>query len=333
VSQHSSPVTPATILDDGLRERLEQLVTATARSAIPWLDQELARLVRRPGKRMRPALLIAAAGCGAPRDLSATLACAAAVELLHQSTLVHDDLMDDAPFRGDEVTMHRTGGRAAAILGGDYLFGVAGRLIAGVSAQAAQVWHESYVDLCEGQARETANRYRVTSPDEYLRTVYGKTASLVRAACELGGVCGGLGPDRVRALRRYGEHFGVLFQIVDDLLDVLSTPELCHKPVGQDVPQGVYSLPVLLAYRPGTDLAGADPGEVYATVRARGVAPVIGEVYAWADRARAALDPLPPSPARDRLRDLPVGYATATLATLVAGSYRDLVGPLLRAAA
>jgi hypothetical protein len=99
--------------------------------------------------------------------------------------------------------------------------------------------------------------------------------------------------------------------------------------VRQDVPQGVYSLPVLLAYPPGTDLAGLD---VYAEARARGVVPAVAAVYEWADRARAALDPLPPSDARDRLRRLPVDYATTTLTDRVAARYAGLVGPLLRAA-
>ncbi|MEN3305126.1 MAG: hypothetical protein V7603_1328 [Micromonosporaceae bacterium] len=123
----------------------------------------------------------------------------------------------------------------------------------------------------------------------------------------------------------------MLFQIVDDLLDVLSTPELCHKPVRQDVPQGAYPMPVLLAYRPGVDLTEVAAADVYATARARGVAPAVATAYEWADRALAALDALPPSPARDRLRRLPVEYATTTLTERVAAPYEGLVRPSLRA--
>ncbi len=328
--------TPApTQVDEALGRQLDEQIAAAARSGVPWLDAELGRLLRRPGKRIRPALLFAAARCGPALDEPAAVACAAAVELLHRSTLVHDDLMDDATHRGDEVTMHRTSGLAGALLGGDYLFGVGGRLIARVSLDAAVIWHEAYVDLCDGQARETANRHLAVSTDEYLRTVRGKTGALIRAACQLGALCGGLAGPEVAALARFGECFGTVFQVVDDIMDVASTPALWGKPVWQDAAQGIYTLPVLegarragLSLGPGLGPAAVDA--VYEAARRYGLAPAVEAAYGWADRARAALEILRPSAGRDGLERLPEDYVTTTLAARVAPAHQPLVQPLLR---
>jgi geranylgeranyl pyrophosphate synthase len=333
IGYRSTP-TP-TEMDEALNRQLDELIVTAARSGVPWLNAELGRLLRRRGKRIRPALLFAAARCGPGTDLPAALSCAAAVELLHRSTLVHDDLMDNARYRGDEVTMHRTSGLAGALLGGDYLFGAGGRLIAGVSLQATRIWHDAYVDLCDGQARETANRHRAVSPDEYLLCVHGKTAALVRAACQLGALCGGLKNTEAAALARYGECFGTLFQLVDDLMDVASTPALYGKPVRHDAGQGVFTLPVLEGARRaglnlGPDLSPATEDAVYEAARRYGIAPAVEMAYEWADRARAAVEELPPSASRYGLERLPEDYLTATLTARVAPAYQPLVQPLLR---
>ncbi|GAA5182654.1 polyprenyl-diphosphate synthase GrcC [Rugosimonospora acidiphila] len=322
-------------LDESLQRELDGLVTSAATSGVPWLDAELGRLLRRPGKRIRPGLVLASARCGPILDLSTALTCAAAIELLHRSTLVHDDLMDGAKFRGGEPTLHHTSGVAGALLGGDYLFGVGGRLIVQVGQEAAAVWHEAYLDLCDGQARETANRYLTITDEEYLRVIRGKTGSLIRAACELGALCSGLPVAGVRALARFGDCFGIVFQLVDDLLDVVSTPALCGKPVRHDAAQGVYTPPLLLAARRdgvalGPDLPPERIAALYRTALEHGVTPTVAAAYDWADRARVALSALPASPAREGLAELPEQHVTEALATRVAPEHRHLVATLIR---
>jgi geranylgeranyl pyrophosphate synthase len=316
-------------IDPALRDKFDLLLESAGRSAVPWLDSALARILRRPGKRLRPALVLAAAACGRRPDIPAALTCAAAVELLHQSSLVHDDLMDEASFRGDQATLYTSDGAAGAVLGGDYLLAAGGRLIAGVGGEAALVWHEAYRRMCEGQARETANLFRMPTVEEYLETVRDKTGALLGAACQLGGLCG-LDGAAALALGRFGEAFGVVFQVLDDLMDVLSTPELWGKPVQHDITHGVYTLPVLLAANLlGSNLS--DTSTVYDAARAVGVQPTIAIAYEWADRATAALSDVVPSRELAALASLPERYLTAVLTRRVASQHSGLVSPLLRA--
>jgi geranylgeranyl pyrophosphate synthase len=321
-----------TELDEQLGRQLDELLMTATHSRVDWLDAELRRLLARRGKRIRPALLFAAAHCGPAVDTPRALICAAAVELLHRSTLVHDDIMDDARYRGDELTMHHTSGIGGAVLGGDYLFGAGGRLIARVSREASVVWHDAYMDLCDGQARETANRYRTVTVEDYLTTVRGKTAALTRAACELGAMCGGLDAAQVATLARFGEAFGVLFQLVDDLMDVASSASLWRKPVWHDARQGIYTMPVLTgAQGAGLVLGPETPTEsAYQAALRHGLAPAVTAAYGWANRARAAMNELPPSANRDRLAALPEEYLTTTLATRTAPAYQPFMRPLLR---
>jgi geranylgeranyl pyrophosphate synthase len=182
--------------------------------------------------------------------------------------------------------------------------------------------------MCEGQARETANLFRVSTVEEYLATVRDKTGALIGAACQLGALCG-LDSAAARALHSFGEAFGVVFQVLDDLMDVLSTPELWGKPVQHDVTNGVYTLPVLFAVdllRP--DLT--DTSTVYDTVRAVGVQPTIATAHEWADRASATLSELAPSAERDALAALPERYVNIVLTRRVASQYSALVAGLLR---
>lgn len=335
MSHEPRPPSPMAFDDDpALRASFETALLSAVTPGVPWLHSALTRQLSRPGKRLRPALVFAAAACGPRRDTADALRCATAVELLHQSSLIHDDLVDDAAERGGAVAVHVTDGQAGALLAGDYLLAAGGSLISQVGGRAAGVWHEAYAEMCAAQARETANRHSISSVEDYLTTVRGKTAALMRAACVLGGLCAGLDERHLTALATYGESFGVLFQIVDDLMDVLSTTPLWGKAVQHDVTQGVFTLPVLLAAQvPGSRLARVladDPltapvEAVYELVREFGVPPAVRMTYEWADRASAAIRTLPESAARDDLADVPRRYATAVFANRVAGPHRPLV--------
>lgn len=339
MTANPAPAAPHLMLGPVVRERLEATLRSAAASSVPWLDATSARLLTRPGKRLRPALVFAAAACGSRPDPAATLTCAVAVELLHQSSLIHDDLLDGADHRGGALTVHATDGPAAAVLAGDYLLGAGGRLVCQVGGRAAGIWHEAYAAMCEGQARETSNRYMITTVDEYLLTIRGKTAALMRAACLLGGLCAGVDEAALSTLGTFGESFGMLFQIVDDVMDMLSTPALWGKQVQHDVGQGVFTLPVLLAAQaPGSPLPQiltahplpASIDAVYQTVRDLAVGPAMGVVYEWADRARSALDPLPRSVFRDDLAGMGQRYVTAVFPGRVAMAHQPIVDPYLR---
>ncbi|MEO3923329.1 polyprenyl synthetase family protein [Micromonosporaceae bacterium B7E4] len=312
-----------------LQARLDEL----ARPAAPELREVVTAVLRRPAKRLRPALLLAAASSGGDSD--AALSCAAAVEAIHQSSIVHDDLMDGTDRRGQMLTAHRRYGLGLAVVAGDYLVAAAGDALCGVGAEAARVGLHAYREMCVAQARETAGAYRIGTVEEHLDVVRGKTGALLRAACVLGARAGGLDEVRVRAFGAFGLAFGVVFQLVDDLVDLLSTPELCQKQVGQDLPNGTYTLPVLLAARrhgralvarlgPGRDRRTLDEARVLVCDPA-----VLAEAFSYAvEYAAVARCSLPGHP----LAELPADYLRDTLPSMVAPARRPMVESLLAAA-
>ncbi|QUQ63513.1 polyprenyl synthetase family protein [Kutzneria sp. CA-103260] len=306
------------------RELFQSTMTTAGRCPEPGLDAGLRPLLARPGKRLRPALVFAMAACGSEPDRIAAAKCAAALELTHLSSLIHDDLIDRAESRGDLPTLHTSAGLAAAVVGGDYLIAVAGRLVTEVSAEAALIWHQAYADLCVGQARELANSHRtdVTTVD-YLAAIRGKTAALMAASCRLGALCGGLGPAEVEAAARFGEAFGMVFQLVDDLMDVVATADSWGKPVGQDVPNGVYTAAVIAALEHaderfqrlfGPSMTPAQVDLVLDRARRIGTGPVLDLIDGYVREAGRELAALPAAPA---LADLPNTYVTKTLGRAV----------------
>jgi heptaprenyl diphosphate synthase len=324
-----------TQIDRTAPARLERLLRESARCAQPWLDSGLRLIVRRPGKRLRSALVFAAAACGPRPDMAAAVACAAAVELLHLSSLVHDDLMDDTDSRGGLSTLHISLGVDGAILAGDYLLAISNRLAADVSATTAKICARAYADMCVGQARELAGRYaHDTTIQDYLATISGKTGSLMRTACELGGRCAGMQPEHVAALARFGAAFGVVLQLVDDVLDATSNDELLGKPAEQDIANGIYTACVLAALQqPDTPLRAlltkpmspARTAAAYRYARAVGLPATFDLIDWYVSDAAAAMDLLPRSPASANLAAWAAHYVSTTLRSRVAPEYRDRV--------
>lgn len=311
------PLLALTAID---RELFQSTIAAAGQCPEPGLDAGLRPLLDRPGKRLRPALVFATAACGPAPDRVAAAKCAAALELTHLSSLIHDDLIDRAESRGDLPTLHTSAGLAAAVVGGDYLLAVGGRLVAEVSAEAALVWHQAYADLCVGQARELANTHRTdVTTAEYLAAIRGKTAALMAASCRLGALCGGFGPAEVEAHARFGEAFGMVFQLVDDLMDVVATAESWAKPVGQDVPNGVYTAAVIAALEHSDDrfrrlfgpsMAATQVDLVLDRARRIGTEPALDLIDKYVSEA---LGELAAAPASAALTDLPTAYVTQTL--------------------
>ncbi|GGU83054.1 geranylgeranyl pyrophosphate synthase [Lentzea flava] len=323
------------VVDEEAGRLVEQRIASAGVCGQPWLDSALAPLLARPGKRLRPALVFAAAACGSNQDFRALVDCAASVELMHLSSLIHDDLMDSAAMRSGMPTLHVSIGPDAAVLGGDHLFAVGGSLAAGVSQQAALAWHRGYADLCAGQIRETANRYRVdTTVGEYLAAINGKTAALMRTSCELGALCGGLDDSVVAALGRFGEAFGMVFQLVDDVMDIVSTEQLWRKPVQQDLANGVYSACVLMALgRPDSELHHLLAGDMSAEAidranrcaAAEGMRETLSLLERHVRMAETALDALPCSAASAHLLAAPRRYVAGVLERSVAPEHRELI--------
>lgn len=222
----------------------------------PFLAQVAGHLAKAGGKRLRPAISVASARAGGAEPGPAVIEGAVAVELVHQGSLYHDDVMDSADLRhGVESANHRWG-NLVSILTGDFLLAKASEMAAALGAEVAGLLASTIARMCEGQVRELADAFNVDRTEEnYFASIRGKTAALWSASCRTGALTAELPPDQVEALTAFGRSFGMAFQICDDVLDVIGTDEELGKPAGNDLMEGVYTLPVLRTLRD----AGAGP--------------------------------------------------------------------------
>jgi heptaprenyl diphosphate synthase len=204
------------------------------------------RMISVGGKRLRPALAIATAGLGDIFD-HRVVAAAAAVELVQVGSLVHDDIFDEALTRRGTPTINAVEGNNEALFAGTYLLALAASEAASAGKEVAGEVARTVAELSVGQAKETQHLFDTKQGvDQYLSNINGKTAALFACSCRVGALCAGLPLDVVKQLGDFGRNFGMAFQILDDVLDLIADPDLLGKPVGSDIPSGVLTMPVLL---------------------------------------------------------------------------------------
>ncbi|MER3479497.1 MAG: octaprenyl-diphosphate synthase [Meiothermus sp.] len=272
-------------------------------------------LVTAGGKRVRPQLAFLASRAlgGVPHEMELALA----VELLHSTALLHDDLVDDAETRRGHVAAFRKYGNAVSVLAGDYLLSRLLYLLSKTGRmELVYMFSEVARELAEGEVLQ----FQIAALGDYSLEVYeriitGKTASLMRLACEGAAVLGQAPGEWRRALASFGLLYGQAFQMRDDYLDLMGTPESLGKPIGGDVREGkltAITLGLLEVYPQETleiiHRRGAQPGDIETLrklARASGVAEeVVRAIGGRVDQAIAALLVLPPSPSRDALEAL-----------------------------
>ena len=273
-------------------------------------------LLEAGGKRLRPVLVLLGASLGdATKD--EVIKAAVVVELTHLATLYHDDVMDRAPMRRGVPTAHEVWGNSVAILTGDLLFARASQIVSRLGGKALTLQADTFERLCLGQLHETLGPQNGEDPiAHYLQVLSDKTGSLIAASAELGVVYGDA-PDEYREpLRSYGEKVGVAFQLIDDVIDILSDES--GKTPGTDLRAGVPTLPtLLLRAQQDTDPkakelveiidAGLeDDAQLARAVELLRAHPALEQAYQtarqWADEAVLALVPLPDSPVKNALR-------------------------------
>jgi heptaprenyl diphosphate synthase len=246
----SSPHLAIPAMTDDL-QRVEQQLSASVQTSDPFLTEVASHLIRAGGKRQRPAFAVASAATalgtngGRPATDEVVMG-GVAVELVHLGSLYHDDVMDDATTRRTVESVNARWGNLKAILAGDFLLAKASEIAASLGTEVAGLLAATIGRLCEGQIRELKDAYQVarTEPD-YTASISGKTAALFATACRVGGLVGELSRDDIETLTDFGERYGMAFQVVDDVLDVVATSEELGKPAGNDLVEGVYTLPVL----------------------------------------------------------------------------------------
>ncbi|MDA8400448.1 MAG: polyprenyl synthetase family protein [Actinomycetota bacterium] len=228
--------------------RLERRLAEEVRVGDPFLDEVTTHLISAGGKRLRPALLVASATHGAAPASDDTLMGAVAVELVHLASLYHDDVMDEAVLRRNVESVNSRWGNLIAIVAGDFLLARSAEIAATLGAEVAGLLAATLGQLCQGQISEVQTAFQPNRTEEaYLATIAGKTAALMATACRIGALTASLDRANVDALTNFGRHFGMVFQIRDDIMDVIGSPEELGKPAGQDLAEGIYTLPVLRA--------------------------------------------------------------------------------------
>jgi heptaprenyl diphosphate synthase len=212
------------------------------------LDEVTTHLIAAGGKRLRPVLALASATVGGRSATQDDLLGAVAVELVHLASLYHDDVMDEATIRRNVESVNSRFGNLVAIVAGDFLLARSAEIAAGLGTEIAGLLAKTLGDLCQGQVMEVRSAFQVArSESDYTGAIAGKTASLMATSCRIGALTGGLPRDQVDAVTAFGRCFGMIFQVRDDVLDVIGSEAELGKPAGQDLAEGIYTLPVLLA--------------------------------------------------------------------------------------
>ncbi|NUR90014.1 MAG: polyprenyl synthetase family protein [Nonomuraea sp.] len=313
-------------INQGLRKVESRIRRLAGSSALPAINEGTDRIIAAGGKRLRPAMTLATALALGRTPERRVITAAACVELIHAGSLVHDDLMDGARERRGTATLNAELGSGKALVIGDVMLARAGlAAITSVSRPVAEVLAATVVELAEGQYLETADLFNPgRTVESALKSITGKTAALFRASCLVAAVCAQASPEDRARMAAYGERFGLIFQILDDLLDLTSTTERLGKPAGNDLRQGVYSLPLLLSETEvhlKRDMTDAEVAEALERLRAsRMTANTLEYCRGLAADAVSALPVMHDPEFANALYGLPTAYIDHATRLTMAGS-------------
>ena len=237
-------------LDDILapvRQELESVTDCLLSQLTDPVARTVVYLITAGGKRLRPAMVLLSGAAGSSPNRPALIDTAAAVELIHTATLIHDDIIDQSPLRRSQPTFHHRWGTERAVLMGDYLYATAFTMLSRLDQPAVmQIMADVCRQLCRGELREVEARFRLdlTEP-EYFAIIEDKTGSLIAGCCRCGAVLGGCDAETSERLGRFGAIFGLAFQIIDDCLDLAGDQAEVGKTLLADADKGVLSLPLI----------------------------------------------------------------------------------------
>ncbi|MFW6236574.1 MAG: polyprenyl synthetase family protein [Desulfovibrionales bacterium] len=295
---------------------VEEILHQETAGLAPIVRPVAQHVLQAGGKRLRPMLcILVARAAGSSANVYPL---AAALELLHSATLLHDDILDNAALRRGRPAAHVTFGTTETILAGDVLLALANKLVAsyGIPALMTSV-SEAIMQTATGEIQEVARLgdQKITR-EEYFEIITGKTAYLLRSATECGAILAGGGEEMTRAAAQYGLNLGIAFQLVDDALDYSASSSVSGKPLGGDLREGKFTLPLLLyleSLKPGErdafvqsiaaqDLTDDQISAILSAMKAQECAErTRAEAQKYLERSRAALEHLPQGLERDHL--------------------------------
>ncbi len=299
-------------------QHVEIMLREYARAEFAPLMEVLESTITSGGKRIRPALVLLSGRLYPQNDLNLHRL-ATAVELLHDATLIHDDLIDKSLVRRGVPTISAKWSGKATVLAGDFLLAKTAKISAEVGdLEVMKIISDVVVVICEGEIRQDFNGRRLTTDrQEYYRRIYAKTASLFAACCESAAVLAKAPETHCETLRDYGYNLGMAFQIADDVLDFVGAEREVGKPLGSDLRQGLATLPTIYFYEqdPRREIidslafSNGHSGEVVDQVidwirTSPAIAHTQTEAQQFVDKAKHALDILPDTPYRASLMQL-----------------------------
>jgi octaprenyl-diphosphate synthase len=241
-----------TVADDF--SRVNDLIIKRLASDVPLVEKIAQYIIESGGKRLRPLLvLLSSQAVGYKGDDHLKLA--AVIEFLHTATLLHDDVVDTSDLRRGRSTANARWGNAPSVLVGDFLYARAFEMMVELqSLRIMGVLSNATAVIAEGEVLQLVN---VKNPDlsegQYMEVIHNKTAMLFEAASHTGALLAGAGEDQGNALRDYGKHLGLAFQLVDDVLDYRGDAEAMGKNVGDDLAEGKTTLPLIYAMEQGVE--------------------------------------------------------------------------------
>jgi geranylgeranyl pyrophosphate synthase len=243
--ENASPINFSAHIQD-LLLLVEERMRSQADNRYPDLKTALAHLLSSGGKRIRPALalLVGKIFNGESEKL---VALAAAIELLHTATLVHDDLIDGAYLRRGVATLNSQWSSAATVLTGDFLFARAAKLAAETeSVPVLHLFAETLTVIVNGEITQLFSKNGIINREQYNQRIYAKTASLFESATKSAAILSTDDPEMIEIARLYGYYIGMAFQIVDDILDFTGEQSTVGKPIASDLRNGIITLPSLM---------------------------------------------------------------------------------------
>jgi heptaprenyl diphosphate synthase len=292
--------------------RFEALLATSIIVGDEFLDSVTTHLTIAGGKYLRPLLAICSATSGTRAATQEDLLGAVALELMHLASLYHDDVLDKAVVRRNVDTVNARYGNLVAIVAGDFLMARSAGIAADLGAAFAEELSRTLMHLTRAQISEMSTAFSVDRTlDNYFETIEGKTASLMSSSCRIGAMTAGYGPDQKEALSEFGRNFGLVYQLRDDILDLIDVNDELSKPAGQDLVVGIYNLPTLFALRDpliGAELRSVLGGELDDDERERarklvvatdGVAQTVAAAQDFLVRGHEALAMMPEETLRD----------------------------------
>jgi len=323
------PVTDTAVGDsiDVEAVRITRHLACRVKGSPPELYAAARHLIENGGKRLRPYMMLRSCQI-LGGSMNATHKAVSAIEMIHNFSLVHDDIMDNDELRHGVPTVHKKYGTPVAILAGDVLFSKAYQVLTAVREREllpdlVTKLADVCVDICEGQMLDIqmAQEERIPTQEEYITMIRNKTAALFEASCAMGAICARTSnKSDVRYLSLFGRHLGVAFQITDDLIGVAGDPAKTKKPVGNDIKEGKKSLPILMALKESAGTKHHEPitaafgnpdisrqgldGAVE-SIRALGIEETVSSIACgYADKAKRCIAAYPDSRAKDELMSL-----------------------------